>query len=302
MRLHYSANPQLNPDTPEGKQRIADLRNLYISDAQWRKEMEIDAHALEGARVYPEFSRSVHVLPHAAVKYIDAECKIKRRGCCFMAIDPHPRTPHAALWVMIDRWQDWYIYRELWPSIAYGLNRSVRDTDQENFYTVREYAGAIAHFEGNEIEWRNAEKQDEYGVYRKKENGERILERRCDQAGKGFYEKGSTSSIWATYSDYGLPLLEPRKQHAAGEDAVHQLLKPRRHNQFGEWPRLHISDQCQELILELELYRYRQMKRIDDNRELFQQGVEARCHMIDALRYLATADLYYSASQEGEIH
>jgi len=300
-RLHYSANPLLDPDTEDGKRRIAQLRNDYVSKAKWDMEMEIDAHALEGQRVYPEFTRDLHVLPHEQVVYADVEKRIKRQGCCFMALDPHPRTPHAALWVLIDGWNDWYVYRDFWDSVVYGIPKNVKDDDSENLWTVKDYAAAIAALEGNKIEWHHAETAREYGIYRHMPGGEKIRERRCDQAGKGFFEKGSKSSIWQSYNNYGLHFLEPYKNHRVGEDEIRQLLKPRRHHSFGEWPRLHISDRCEELILEMTRYKYKQTKRFVEDKELAQEGVQARCHLIDTLRYLATADLRFSPKGQGVI-
>ena len=57
------------------------------------------------------------------------------------------------------------------------------------------------------------------------------------------------------------------------------------------WPKFHISDRCPELILELQRYRYKSMRRFSPDKELSQDGVEARCHQIDLQRYLATADI-----------
>lgn len=302
VRLHYSANPLFDPDTPAGRARIADLKKGYISEAHWNMEMEINPYALQGQLVYPEFQRHLHVLPLDEIIWLDKERKHKRRGCCFMAIDPHPRTPHAALWVMIDRWNDWYVYRDFWDSKVYGIPKAIKDEDTENIWTVRDYAWAIARLEGNDIAWFNPETDREYGVYKDQPGGERIIERRVDQAGKGFFETGSASSIWETYKKYGLFLREPYKVHEAGENAIRELLKPRRHNERGMWPRLHIADDCRELILELERYRYKKTRRYSDDKELYQVGVEARCHLIDCLRYLATANLFHSIRQEGTIY
>ena len=107
VRLHYTADEALTPE------KVKVLHDSYTSEAFFQREMEIQADALSGVRVYPEFSPELHVIPDEDVP---------KHGCIYFSIDPHPRTPHAMLWVLIDRWSDWYVYREMWPSIAYPVD------------------------------------------------------------------------------------------------------------------------------------------------------------------------------------
>jgi hypothetical protein len=277
--LHYSALPYATPEW------VAAQRRRFTSQAWWDLEMEIKYEALSGQRVYPEFDPLIHVLP---------DSDIPKKGCRYMSIDPHPRTPHAALWVLIDRFSDWYVYRELWPSKAYGQSQNLRDDIEDSSFTIREYSEAIATLEGNSIEWRNPEEDDEYGVYRRNDTGERIIERFMDQAGKGFRASGEhqlEETYARRYDRFGIQCADPYKAHRSGEDAIHALLKPRKHDLRGLWPRLHIAASCAELTLELARYRYKPTKTVNDEKELKQEGVEARCHQIDNLRYLATANI-----------
>jgi hypothetical protein len=281
LRLHYSADPSLTPE------RIAEMRSKYSSDAMWRKEMEIQYDALGGALVYPEFKYETHVVP---------DSRIPRKGCRYMSLDPHPRTPHACLWLVIDEWSDWYIYRELWPSVVYGEPRRLTDHDEENSYPIKFYAEAIAALEGNHLEWRNAETDREYAMYREDPRGERVIYRLMDQAGKGFRASGEGEQLetYSTrYKRYGLHFRDPRKAHESGEDAVRDLLKPRKHDVYGMWPRLHIAESCVELILELQSFKYRVSKTVSDERDLKQQTGDYRCHLIDNLRYLANSPAAY---------
>lgn len=293
VRLHYTANPTLTPE------KIKEIRKGYTNEARWRKEMEIEYDALEGMRVYQEFDPTIHVIDHSA---------IPDRLCRFMAIDPHPRTPHAMLWVGVDRWSDWYVYRELWPSKVYGVPVTLRDTDDEATYSVKEYCEAAAALEGNRIEWRYPETDDEEGIYRHNREGEKIVMRFMDQAGKAFRATGEDATVHESYADryrrFGIECYDPDKRHKAGEDAIRQLLKPRKHDVLGTWPRLHISKKCPEAILEFTKLRYKLTKRINEERELKQEGVEYRCHMLDLLRYLATSPhVYYTArSESAEFH
>jgi len=286
VRLHYSALSYATPEWIEAQ------RKRYTSQAYWNLEMEIQYEALSGQRVYPEFDVNTHVLPD---EYIP------KRGCRYMSIDPHPRTPHAMLWVLIDRFSDWYVYRELWPSIVYGEPRNAKDDEEDNQFTIREYCETVAALEGNTIDWRNPETDDEYGIYRRKPNGERIIDRYMDQAGKGFYTS-SDSALQETYARrydrFGMQCSDPYKSHKSGEDAIHSLLKMRKHDVHGVWPRLHIASSCRELVVEFLKYRYKLFKGKPDERELRQEGVEARCHLLDDLRYLATANISYLPSLE----
>jgi len=284
LQLRYWADPDKTAEWASKEQK------KYTTDAFWKKEMLGDAHALEGQLVYPEFDPAVHVIP---------DSRVPKQGCRYMSIDPHPRTPHAMLWVLIDQFDDWFIYRELWPSLVYGQSRQVRDTDTEKSYTVRDYSEAIAWIEGNEIEWRNAETGEEYGVYRVKDKGERVLERYMDQAGKAFKASDEASLIETyarRYSRYGIDCRDPRKAHEAGEDALRELLATRTIDKGVVWPKLHVAASCTELILEFQRHRYKRTRGWTDEKDLKQQGIEARSHQLDNLRYLATADLSFIKS------
>jgi len=281
VRVHYSANPDLTPEWLDKETK------KFTSQAYWDLELEIAYEALGGQRVYPDFDPAIHVIPDDQIPNLLTR---------YQAIDPHPRTPHACLWIGIDAWSDWYVYRDLWPSIAYGESRDVRDDEQDHEFTTKEYAETIALLEGNEIKWHNAETDDEWGEYVKKPNGEMIVYRFMDQAGKAFRATGEgqkEESFSARYDRFGIQCQDPYKSHQAGEDAVHQLLKARRHEIKGTWPRLHIAARCHELILELQKYRFKVLRGRIDDKELKQEGVEARCHLIDCLRYLAVSDIRY---------
>lgn len=285
VRLHYSAD-----ETMVGE-RLEREKLRYTSTAWWNKEMEIDYDALSGQRVYPEFDPAVHVIPPE---------RIPRFGCRYFAIDPHPRTPHAMLWVLIDRWNDWYVYREYWPSKAYGEPITITDHDEEKSYHVKDYAWIIAWFESNRIEFLHEYTGRERGRYIQNPRGERILRRYMDQAAKAFQASGeddARESYAARYIRYGINYSDPYKVHRAGMDSVRQLLTVRKHDLYGDWPRLHISSDCKELILEFTKYRYKSTK-FHPERELKQDGVDARCHLLDCLRYLAVAELRYSRTGE----
>ena len=294
IRLHYSADPRLTPEV------IKQMRAAYSSDAYWNREMEIEYGALDGATVYPEFNAAIHVIP---------DDQVPRRGCRYMSIDPHPRTPHAFLWLLIDRWSDWYIYRDLWPSIVCGDPRRLRDDEEDHSYTISEYAETVAVLEGNVLRFKNPETDREYALYERSpyhpqdphRSGERIIFRLMDQAGKGFKATGEADLVETyarRYLRYGIQCEDPKKSHQTGEDAVRELLKPRRHDTKGEWPRLHIAQSCKELITEFPLHKYMVTKGASLERDLKQDRAQFRCHQLDNLRYLATSGASYIASLE----
>lgn len=285
IRVHYSADPDKDAAwVAREKPRFTDVF--------WQQELEIKAHARSGQLIYPDFDPAIHVIP---------DSRIPKRGSRFMSIDPHPRTPHAFLWVLIDQWSDWYIYRELWPSVVAGVNQTLSDDTPDNVFTIREYSETLAVLEGNYLEWKNAETDRERGIYRRNLTGERIVYRFMDQAGKGFRASsdGEEFESYSTrYDRFGIRCIDPKKAHKSGEDAIRALLKPRKHDVYGTWPRLHIAESCKETILEFARHRYKTTRRWNEERELKQEGMESRSHCLDNLRYLATAPIRHSWQNE----
>lgn len=303
VRIHYRADPAHDDEWTKRE------RGKYTSEAYWNQEMEIQYDAMAGQLIYPEFDSTIHVIPHS---------RIPRKLCRFMAIDPHPRTPHAFLWLGIDQWSDVYVYQELWPSVAYGEPITVKDDTNENHFTVKQYSETVAMLEGNSLKWHDAEHEHESAEYVQSYSGmcprcnrpaglsspscidhrspDRIIDRYMDQAGKGFIATSENQDI-ETYADryyrYGIHCSDPIKSHQAGEDAVHEWLKPRRHEIYGIWPKLHISARCRELILEFLKHRYKVTRTLTGEKELKQDAVEVRSHCLDLLRYLATARISY---------
>lgn len=280
LRVHYTADPAKRGDWG------ATQKKKYVKGTNWDLEMEIKYDAKKGSLVYPDFDQSIHVVPDSMVP---------DSGCLFMAADPHPRTPHAFLWALIDRAGDVWIYREFWPSKVYAQPHEIKDGDEESLYSAKEYAQAIAGFEGNRIEF-DGSKEDERGELI--EDGEVIYDRFMDQAGKGFKVSADGSpfeSYWERYRKYGFTFKEPYKIHQAGEDEIRDLMVPRPHDTYGKWPRIHIAASCRELILEFLKHRYEAMAdHLMLRKELPQKGVEKRCHLLDCLRYIVTSKASYN--------
>jgi hypothetical protein len=288
LRIHYTA------DTKKRGEWAEKQKKKYVKKSNWDLEMEIKYDAKKGTLVYPEFDVSLHVVKDSMVP---------KRGCLFMAADPHPRTPHAFLWVLISRDGDWWVYRDFWPSKMYGVAQELKDGDPDNLYTAREYAETIARLEGNRIMW-VGKGDDARGDLI--ESGEKIWDRFMDQAGKGFQVSAEGQpfvSYWDRYHNCGYRFKEPYKIHQAGEDRIRELLAPRPHEIYGQWPTLHIAESCRELILEFGKYRYQAMSEsLMDRKELPQKGVEKRCHLLDCLRYIATSPAQYIRGFESDVY
>lgn len=244
----------------------------------------MDVHALSGQLIYPDFDPAFHVVDDDMVP------KMLTR---YMAIDPHPRTPYAFLWIGVDRFNDVWVYRDYWPSIAYGSNKKVKDSDADPQYTTKEYAEVVAVMEGNRIEWEQDRDGSMYGRYVRLPGGEEIVYRYMDQAGKAFKvsaEGTPIESISSRFRDYGMPCMDPYKVHKAGEDAIRELLRLRRWENKA-WPRLHIAKSCKELIWEMLNLRYAPTRGTLVLKELNQDPVKVRSHCVDLLRYLATSPI-----------
>src|ERR1017187_4996264 len=107
MRVHYSADPTMIPS------KILDWRERSPNDAIWQREMEIEWEALEGERLFPEYSSDYNDCE--AFEVWDPEYWTMYHAC-----DPHGRTPNSFLWVAANKNADWVICGELWAQNPEG--------------------------------------------------------------------------------------------------------------------------------------------------------------------------------------
>jgi len=201
MRIHYSADPDKNPATESGRRWLKQAKT-GMSDARWRKEFEIDYGALSGQRVFPEFEPSVHVV-HLFQLPPD-------EWTLYMACDPHPRTPHAFLWLAINREGEMVVPFSWWPEYIV----------QNNFHaTVKDYIEGVREIE-------------EYLA--KSLLAEKIHIRVMDSAGKGM-NASEEHSYFDAYEAEGL-YFDPAKKNRdlSGYDLINAALRPMPHG-IGEW-------------------------------------------------------------------
>jgi hypothetical protein len=129
LRLHYTADPDKDPLTTAGKAWLLNAKS-GMSEARWRQEYEIDYGALGGQLVFPEWETGTHVVP--PFKLHPDEWTVS------MACDPHPRTPHAFVWLAVNRGGEMVVPFAHW---------SEPDPTAEQRLTVKDYAQFIRDVE-----------------------------------------------------------------------------------------------------------------------------------------------------------
>lgn len=207
----------------------------------------------------------------------------------YYGLDPHPRVPHASLWLAVDPWGDAYVYRELWPSRVYGQPGNVPEDDAR--FSIKDYVESVLWLE-------SADNPENSG------QPERIVRRVIDYAartfGQGMSDETPELNFQDRFEQCGLyPFEDAIKDHDAGIEKVNEWLKPRDVEQadgtFKPKSRLHIfADKCPELIHQLKTNRYQQLSPLlADRQDPTAKPVAKRNHCTDVLRYLLMANPVY---------
>lgn len=266
LRIHYSSDPTFSPE------RIAVLRSKYTSEARWRREMEIEALALEGQLLYPQFSRERNIC-----KPFDVSDP--SYWTLWMGLDPHPRTAHAMAWIAFNKHKDWVVAAELWPE--FGTRHGPKDGAR---WTTRDYAEAIQLFESDSefkpapFTWARGKKLHV--------GGRRFMDTfgRATNSDEG-------EDYFATYQRLGKELginlnfqtaLKGHDNLAKAYDAIARALMP---TQQGP-PIMHIFEDCGECIDELENIRFPEG---DPERPSDEKPLTYQKHVMDAITYCVTA-------------
>lgn len=124
LEIHYSADPDKDPETPQGQAWIQQAKK-GMPESAWRKEYEIDWFALSGELIYPMFSERIHCCE---------PFKIPPEWTRYMAIDPGVRNPTAILWGAVNPEGEIFFYREHYKPE----------------WTVEQHAKEIKRLEGDE--------------------------------------------------------------------------------------------------------------------------------------------------------
>lgn len=124
VRLHYSADPEKNPNTETGAAWLERVRRLYPDPNAFNQEFEVSFWVSSGTRVYPEFSEIVHCQPleHRSRKVIYRAWDFgwHAPACLIAQLDPqdrlvilheiigHEETTRAFAERVIEKCADWY--------------------------------------------------------------------------------------------------------------------------------------------------------------------------------------------------
>ena len=101
-QIHYSADPNKDPDTEEGRRWLNEAKR-GMSEAAFRKEYEIDWFALSGELIFPEFDKNVHLIE---------PFEIPKHWPIYQGIDHGVRNPTAVIWAAVSPDNDIICYRE----------------------------------------------------------------------------------------------------------------------------------------------------------------------------------------------
>jgi hypothetical protein len=124
VRLHYSADEDKNPLTDKGAKWYEQMRRLYPDENKWAQEFEISWFVAQGARVYPEFTETLHCRPlelrrrkvilrawdfgYLAPACLIAQIDERDRLCILREIIGHEETTKQFAEKVIARCADWY--------------------------------------------------------------------------------------------------------------------------------------------------------------------------------------------------
>jgi hypothetical protein len=292
LRLHYSADPEKTPEWA-AKQRAG-----MTDPAMYEQEYEISFTAKQGANVY--------WLNEEAT--LENSFPIPSTWTRYWALDPHPRVPHAFLWIAIDPWGDAWAYRELWPSrccLQYAGGKVVGDRgntpEDDNRITYKDYIETVKWLESefNTLKCSDGKRENE--------SQERIYKRIIDYAARAFQDAASDDkrTIQEKYEDISRDLRYPFsfddaiKDVDAGVETVNDWLKPRdvegEGGKFVKKSKLHIfQDKCPELIHQLKTNRYEPASPMVAARtDPEAKPQKKRNHLTDCLKYIFMAEPEY---------
>jgi hypothetical protein len=231
-----------------------------MSDARWRKEFEIDYRVLSGQRVFPEFEPSIHV--------VDLFGLTPDTWTMYMACDPHPRTPHAFLWLAINREGEMVVPFSWWPQ------HFVRN----DFHaTVKDYGAGISKIE----------------EYLANKTHIRVM----DSAGKGM-NASEEHSYFDAYEAEGLYFDAAKKNRdLSGYDLINAALKPTPFVVGDEQklkPRLTIMQGNDELVYQLQHIRFAEWRGNVVDKDPPEKAEDKRRHLVDCLAYILLAEPYFA--------
>lgn len=256
IRLHYSADEAKDPATPEGRKWLKESKT-GMSDARWRKEFEIDYGAMGGQLVFPEFDESVHVVETLPPLYPEF-------WTVWLACDPHPRTPHAFVWLAVNREGEMIVPWSYWP-------QNLGDTGPR--LTVKDYAKKLTLIHNSGLRLKPYKKL-------------------MDVAAKSM-DASEERTYFDAYREAGIHFLAAKKNRGyTGYELIREALKPTSYmvgNKETFRPRLTIVRDCghnDELIFQIKNLRFREWRGNVTDKDAPEDPEQKRRHLIDGLSYI----------------
>lgn len=262
----------------------------YIDRATWEMEQEIIFSARDGQRLFN--------LDDAAT--LEKSFPIPKTWTRYFGLDPHPRVPHAMLWIAVDPNGEAYCYRELWPSKAYG--KKGNSPEDDNSFKIPFYVETIKWLESKENPENDGADEE---IHR------RVIDYEARAFGVGTADDPTMSHYQKRYEDAGrqvglyLHFRDSKKDRTAGIELVNDWLRPRpildADGKEVLKSRLHIfKDRCPELIHELKTNTWA----VTTAHEAATQDPKAkelnkRNHLSDLVRYLCMDGLKYVPPYRG---
>lgn len=291
FRLHYTADDEKR----QGEAVFVEQENIWLSP--WAKsqydgftnkrsffqEIDIDFSAKSGALIY-------QLQDEATIEPLSA---LPLQGTDYYFLDPHPRVPHAHLWVRVDKWGEAWAFRELWPSKVYGQPGNTPEDD--NRYRIRDYIETVRWMESEGHPLNHGKALN-------------ITKRVIDYAARGFLpttDDQDQRSVQQRYEEesqavgYSMVFADAIKDVDAGIEAVNEWLKPRMaecsDGTFKPKSRLHIiGTECPELVWELHNNRFQNLTPLmADRSDPSPKPIAKRNHMTDLLKYACLCGLDY---------
>ena len=204
--------------------------------------------------VFKEFDPEVHIWDNP---------KVPKHWTVYMAVDPHPRTPTAVLWVAVDEQDQLYVIDELWlPDM-----------------TVGEIADAI--------------KSQEYKNPARFKYIDPAMDKDNELAGgfntrKELMKNGISTMLANNDFDYGI-------------GKIREALRPKFLKMLNcSIPRLRVSRACKHLIYEFQHYIWDEYQMRPEDHDAKQKVKKKDDHFVDCLRYILNANPRYWRPDEDD--
>lgn len=212
---------------------------LYSEDEKWARIQGKFAHLI-GLR-FKQFRRNIHVIRPFEMKLEDYTV--------YEALDPHPRTNDAVIWIAVDRKGTKFIIDELWCKCQGGTK---------------------------ELAQRIKNKATQYR-----------LERRIIDPSASIEDQHTQQSLQANLSREGLVYFEASKMRTQSDRRIEDALTYQEINlldqkEFIKAPELYIFDTCQRTIYEFEHYRWDEWSgKTGENKDKKEATIDKDDHFIE---------------------